>query len=101
MRAWGGGRFEAFSAGTEASAVRPEAIAVMREIGIDISGHTSKTILPFIGESFAWVITVCDAAKEACPAIPGAEPAGTLEHRRPVGGRGHRGGAPRCVSHRP
>ena len=73
VRAWGGGRFEAFSAGTEASHVRPEAIAVMREIGIDISGHTSKTILPFIGESFAWVITVCDAAKEACPAIPGAE----------------------------
>ena len=73
VRAWGGGRFEALSAGTEASHVRPEAIAVMREIGIDISGHTSKTILPFIGESFAWVITVCDAAKEACPTIPGAE----------------------------
>ena len=73
VRAWGGGRFEALSAGTEASHVRPEAIAVMREIGIDISGHTSKTILPFIGESFAWVITVCDAAKEACPTMPGAE----------------------------
>ena len=72
VRAWGGGRFEAFSAGTEASAVRPEAIAVMREIGIDISGHTSKTILPFLGEEFAWVITVCDQAKESCPAIPGA-----------------------------
>jgi arsenate reductase (thioredoxin) len=72
VRAWGGGRFEAFSAGTEASAVRPEAIAVMREIGIDISGHTSKTILPFLGEEFAWVITVCDQAKESCPVIPGA-----------------------------
>ena len=72
VRAWGGGRFEALSAGTEASHVRPEAIAVMREIGIDISGHTSKTILPFLGEPFAWVITVCDAAKESCPVIPGA-----------------------------
>jgi arsenate reductase (thioredoxin) len=72
VRAWGGGLFEAFSAGTEASAVRPEAIAVMREIGIDLSGHTSKTILPFLGEEFAWVITVCDQAKESCPAIPGA-----------------------------
>ena len=72
VRAWGGDRFEAFSAGTEASRVRPEAIAVMREIGIDISGHTSKTILPFLGEPFAWVITVCDAAKESCPVIPGA-----------------------------
>ena len=52
--------------------VRPEAIAVMGEIGIDISGHTSKTILPFLGEAFAWVITVCDEAKESCPVIPGA-----------------------------
>jgi len=72
VRAWGGDRFAAFSAGTEATRVRPEAIEVMREIGIDISGHSSKTILPFIGESFGWVITVCDAAKESCPVIPGA-----------------------------
>lgn len=73
VRAWGGDRFEAFSAGTEATQVRLEAIAVMGEIGIDIAGQTSKTILPFVGEAFAWVITVCDAAKESCPVIPGAE----------------------------
>ena len=73
VRAWGGGQFEAFSAGTEATRVRPEAIQVMREIGIDLSEHKSKTILPFIGEAFGWVITVCDAAKEACPVVPGAE----------------------------
>jgi arsenate reductase (thioredoxin) len=73
VRAWGGDGFEAFSAGTEATGVRPEAIEVMREIGIDIGDHHSKTILPFIGESFAWVVTVCDAAKEACPVIPGAK----------------------------
>lgn len=72
VRAWSGDRFEAFSAGTEASHVRPEAIEVMHEIGIDISRHTSKSIEPFIGEAFSWVITVCDAAKEACPVIPGA-----------------------------
>ena len=72
VRAWGGGRFEALSAGTEATRVRPEAMEVMREIGIDISGHESKTIDPFIGEAFEWVITVCDAAKESCPVIPGA-----------------------------
>lgn len=72
VRAWGGDRFEAFSAGTEATRVRQEAIAVMREIGIDITGHTSKTILPFVGEAFSWVITVCDTAKESCPVIPGA-----------------------------
>jgi arsenate reductase (thioredoxin) len=72
VRAWGGDRFEAFSAGTEATRVRPEAVEVMGEIGIDLSGHTSKTVMPFIGEEFGWVITVCDAAKETCPVIPGA-----------------------------
>jgi arsenate reductase len=71
LRAFGGGRFDVFSAGTEASDVRPEAVAVMNEIGVDISGHTSKSIDQFIGESFSWLITVCDEAKEACPTIPG------------------------------
>jgi arsenate reductase len=71
LRTWGGDRFQAFSAGTEATRVRPEAIAVMDEIGIDISGHISKTLDPFLGEAFSWLITVCDQAKEACPTIPG------------------------------
>ena len=71
LRAWGGDRFEVFSAGTEATRVRPEAVAVMAEIGIDIGGHTSKTLEPFLGESFSWLVTVCDQAKEACPTIPG------------------------------
>jgi arsenate reductase len=71
LRTWGGERFEAVSAGTEATRVRPEAIRVMNEIGIDISGHESKTLEPFLGEQFSWLITVCDQAKEACPTIPG------------------------------
>lgn len=71
LRAWAGDRFEAHSAGTEATLVRPEAIAVMGEIGIDISGQTSKTLEPYMGEAFSWLITVCDQAKEACPTIPG------------------------------
>lgn len=71
LRAWGGDRYEVFSAGTEATRVRPEAIHVMNEIGIDISGQTSKTLEPFLGEAFSWLITVCDQAKEACPTIPG------------------------------
>ena len=71
LRAWGDDRFEAFSAGTEATRVRPEATEVMREIGIDLSGHTSKTLEPFLGEAFHWLITVCDQAREACPTIPG------------------------------
>lgn len=71
LRAWAGDRFESFSAGTEATHVRPEAIAVMNEIGIDISAHASKTLEPFIGQEFTWLITVCDQAKEACPTLPG------------------------------
>jgi arsenate reductase len=73
LRTWGGDHFEAFSAGTEQTRVRPEAIAVMDEIGIDISGHTSKTLEPFLGQPFDWLITVCDQAKEACPTLPGVE----------------------------
>lgn len=71
LRAWGGDRFDVFSAGTEATRVRPEAIEVMREIGIDLSGHTSKTLEAFTGDAFHWLITVCDQAREACPTIPG------------------------------
>jgi arsenate reductase len=55
------------SAGTKPSAVRPEAIAVMRELGIDISGHRSKHVHEVAGQTFDYVITVCDNAREACP----------------------------------
>jgi len=72
LRAYGGDRFEALSAGTEATGVRPEAIAAMAEVGIDISGQASKTVDRFRGERFAFVITVCDKAREACPVFPGA-----------------------------
>jgi arsenate reductase len=71
LRAWGGDRFEAFSAGTEATQVRREAVSVMAELGIDISAQTSKTLAPFLGEPLAWLITVCDQAREACPTLPG------------------------------
>lgn len=71
LRAWGGGRFEVHSAGTEATRVRPEAIAAMAEIGIDIGAQTSKTLEPYLGQSFSWLITVCDQAREACPTLPG------------------------------
>jgi arsenate reductase (thioredoxin) len=71
LRAWGGDRFDAFSAGTEQTRVRPEAIKVMAEIGIDIGDHTSKTLEPFTGQAFSWLITVCDRAREACPTLPG------------------------------
>lgn len=71
LRAWGGGRFEAFSAGTEATRVRPEAIEVMREIGLDIGSHQSKTVDRYLGRPIDWLVTVCDDAREACPTLPG------------------------------
>jgi arsenate reductase len=73
LRALGGDRFEAYSAGTEATSVRPLAMKVMAEIGIDLSGQTSKTLERYLGQSFDAVITVCDAAAEACPVFPGAK----------------------------
>jgi arsenate reductase len=66
-----GGRYEVFSAGTRPTQVRPEAIAVMREVGIDISGHRSKSADEFTGRALDLVITVCDNANETCPVFPG------------------------------
>ena len=71
LRAAAGDRFRVDSAGTEATAVRPEAIEAMREVGIDISGQASKTLERFLGEPIDWLITVCDQAREACPVLPG------------------------------
>ncbi len=71
MRHDAGDRFEVFSAGTRPSTVRPEAIAVMRELGIDLVGHSSKHVDSFAGQSFDYVLTVCDNAKESCPIFPG------------------------------
>ena len=59
--------FEVESAGTKASLVRPEAIAVLGELGIDISGHRSKNVTEFQAQKFDYVITVCDHARESCP----------------------------------
>lgn len=63
-------RFEVFSAGVEPSSVRPEAIEAMKEIGVDISRHRSKSVDEFSGAEFDYVITVCDNARERCPAFP-------------------------------
>ena len=71
LRHEAGDQFEVFSAGTKPSHVRPEAIAVMRELGIDISGQRSKSVDEFTGQQFDYVLTVCDNAKESCPIFPG------------------------------
>jgi arsenate reductase len=66
-----GERFQAFSAGTEATRINPLAIKVMAELGIDISGHRSKTLDEFIDQTFDYVITLCGDANEKCPLIFG------------------------------
>jgi arsenate reductase len=71
LRHDGNDKFEAFSAGTNPGQVRPEAIEAMREIGIDINGHRSKSVDEFVGQDFDYVLTVCDNAKESCPVFPG------------------------------
>ena len=72
LRAHGGDRFEASSAGTEATHVRPLAIRVMAERGIDISAQQSKTMDRYLNQQFDTVITVCDEANETCPVLYGA-----------------------------
>lgn len=69
-QAWGG-EFEIASAGAHASFVRPEAIEALAELGIDISGHRSKSVAEFADGGFAYVFTVCDHARDTCPVFPG------------------------------
>src|SRR5690242_7756135 len=66
-----GERFNVASAGTSPGWVRPEAVAVMRDLGIDISDHRSKHVDEFQGQNFDYVITVCDNARESCPVFSG------------------------------
>jgi arsenate reductase len=72
LRREAGDRFQVQSAGVEPSRVRPEAIEIMREIGIDISGHRSKSLNEFAEQEFDYVITVCDNARQSCPVFPGS-----------------------------
>jgi arsenate reductase len=72
LRHLSGNHFEAMSAGTEATHVRPLAIRAMDEVGVDISAQESETLGRYLSEPFDRVITVCDEANEACPFFPGA-----------------------------
>ena len=71
LRNMAGDRFEAHSGGTRPSGLAAETVAVMREIGIDVSGHRSKHVDEFAGQPFDYVITVCDSARQECPLFPG------------------------------
>ena len=72
LRAWAGDRYEAASAGIEPTRVSSEAVAVMAEAGVDISGQSVKGIDEFLGQPWNWVITVCETARHTCPVFPGA-----------------------------
>jgi len=67
-----GNKFEVHSAGTEPSRVNPYTIRAMQEIGIDISGNTSKSVESYFDTHMDYVVTVCDSARESCPVFPGA-----------------------------
>lgn len=71
LREMAGDRVDVASAGVSPTQVRPEAIAAMCEIGIDISGYRSKSVDEFVNQNFDYVITVCDNANEQCPVFPG------------------------------
>ena len=73
LRSLGGDNVEVISAGTNPKGVHPMAVRVMDEVGIDISGHTSDHVDQYVEYGFDLVITVCDSARESCPAIPGAK----------------------------
>lgn len=73
LRALGGDRFEAHSAGIVQSHLRNETVGVMREAGVDVSAQYSKTADVYAGQEFDVVVTTCDEAKEVCPLFPGAK----------------------------
>jgi arsenate reductase len=70
LKKHGGGRYAAYSAGTEPKDIHPYTERVMEEVGISLSGHRSKHVREYMGKiNFAYVITVCGEAEKSCPAI--------------------------------
>jgi arsenate reductase len=70
LRHFYGERFVAYSAGTQPTQVNPYAVAVMREIGVDISRHRAKSVHEFVNQEFDYVVTLCDRARQTCPFFP-------------------------------
>lgn len=71
LRQIGRGAFETFSAGTDPRGVNPLTMRALANVGIDASAARSKSVTEFLGQSFDYVITVCDRARESCPVFPG------------------------------
>lgn len=70
LRAFASNETEIYSAGVETHGVNPKAIAAMKEVGIDISMHTSNNVNEYVNVDFDYIITVCDSARERCPYFP-------------------------------
>ncbi|OBS10095.1 arsenate reductase ArsC [Acidihalobacter prosperus] len=92
LRHLGGARFEVYSAGSEPTGIHPLTYAVMAESGLDLAGHSSKSLSLFASERFDYIITVCDRARDRCPTFPGDserihwrfdDPAETVEGQLP------------------
>ncbi len=73
LRAFHSDRYNAYSAGTEETFVKPHAIRAMEDLGLDITGHTSKTVEALADVPMDIVVTVCDSARETCPFVPARE----------------------------
>jgi arsenate reductase len=71
LRQIGRGAFETFSAGTDPRGVNPLTVRALANVGIDASAARSKSVTEFLGQSFDYVVTVCDRARESCPVFPG------------------------------
>lgn len=71
LRSFGGDDFEVYSAGTEPNELHPMTTQVMSEANIDVSKQQSKHLNQFLGQSFDYIITVCDRARDNCPTFPG------------------------------
>jgi arsenate reductase len=88
LRHLAGDRFEAASAGTQARGVNPLAVRAMAEAGVDLCGHTSKTVDCVLGMPWDYVVTVCDQASETCPVFPAATFRAHWSFDDPSGARG-------------
>jgi arsenate reductase len=74
LRHLAGDEYDVFSAGTTPKGLHPLSVEVMKESGIDVSKYVSKDLTRFLGQSFDYVITVCDRARQQCPVFPSAAP---------------------------
>ena len=95
LRSKGGDAFEVHSAGTHPKGVNPLTLRVLGDAGLDASWARSKSVEEYLGQTFDYVITVCDEARQECPVFPGVHESLHWGYEDPAAAEGHRGGASR------